>query len=133
MASRAIFFAVALFAVGCVSSTHGRTLDGHPDSPFVAVEAGTIRLSMGHYTSAYIVDRATRTCWIRLYESHLPLRCCDARRVPALAEVITWESDATCAAAPSPPPPAPSVESAPARRGPALPVRGEGRGETMAP
>jgi len=79
----------------------------------MSVRAGYV----GHRIDAvYLVDPEARTCWflVRSYKSSrggdyrsgrglamglgvAPMDCCASRHVPALRDVVTWESDASCA------------------------------------
>lgn len=92
---------VALVALSTACTTHmtpGTVRTGEPDNPFVSIEAGNIETHYGRLFARYIVDRATQTCWLMAYEAVAPLDCCAARRVPAVAEYVTWEDAASCAA-----------------------------------
>ena len=120
MSPRPLALATAAVAVvlasGCfrTSVQHGRELRGYDDDPFVTVEAGNVQFRMGRYYARYTVDRATHTCWLVVGGSLAPMDCCASRRVPALREVITWESDASCSRPAAPTPAVSPLRSSPA-------------------
>lgn len=103
---RVAYVFAALFAcstTGCIatSAEHGRVLTGSSDDPFVTVEAGNVQIRSGRFYARYAVDRSTQTCWLIVGSSLAAMDCCASRRVAALHDVITWESDASCSAPPS--------------------------------
>jgi hypothetical protein len=94
--------ALLLALAGCqLHTTPGRRVSA-PEYPIVTVEAGDVPVAGGRYFARYLVDRTTQSCWFVIADSVAPLACCNARRVSALRDVITWENDESCAPAGSP-------------------------------
>lgn len=66
------------------------------DDPIVMIEAGNMEFKYGTLFVRYVVDRATRTCWIRIGGSNDRLRCCELARVEAARQYITWPVAENC-------------------------------------
>ena len=90
-----MFLAAASLA-GCASVEHGRVLESSEGNPFVTAEAGIVYIRGGLLFARYVVDPSTETCWLMVGNSVAPMRCCAARRVPALSALVTWADDETC-------------------------------------
>lgn len=80
----------------------GTVRTGDAENPLVAIEAGTLGDPSGDFRARYLVDRATQTCWLMSSGALAPLDCCAARRVPAVAQFVTWEDAASCTQPPGP-------------------------------
>lgn len=90
---------ISMLAIaGCGPATHAPgVVRVDRDNPLVSIGAGSIDMGRGNgWGVRYVVDRATETCWIMLYESLAELDCCKLRRVERARAHLTWLNDATC-------------------------------------
>ena len=97
--SRRIPFLVAAFTlVGCGGTTQPGLVNTAGVGSFATVGAGNFEPN-GHHDgdTRYLVDRATRTCWLQVGTALAALDCCALRRVPAAAPLLPWVTGATCA------------------------------------
>ncbi len=66
------------------------------NDPIVMIEAGNMEFDGGKLFVRYLIDRSTRTCWVKVGGSHERLRCCELARVPAARQYITWATPESC-------------------------------------
>jgi hypothetical protein len=87
----------------------------------VAATRGTIAIiGTGTANIFYMVDQATRTCWLSAGQAIAPLDCCHLANVAEARASFPWLSDectnaAPANAEPAPSPPPPSSTDAPVR------------------
>ncbi len=93
----------ATVLAGCASTRSGAV---HPsgDDSFVLISAGQLIVPRGPRPWIwYLVDRDTRTCWLRIGESINPLDCCALTRVAEARETVHWVTPESCEHAPDTP------------------------------
>ena len=90
MFPRAVVLGALLTASACVTSAPGST-QTRASNPLVTIGAGQAEIGGARYWHVwYVIDRRTRTCWMKLGDAGAQLDCCALHRVTEAQPYLTW-------------------------------------------